>query len=247
MNNDFFKSLERSISSSRISTYKSKDHTKIETIADYVLNAKISQNFYFLLQNLEVSLRNGIYDSFNKNYPNSDLFYLFENNSFNRYKSKKEKHSRECWKMLCGAKYKLKHMQTLSDGKIIAELNFGFWTELLTSRDNKYTDMWRNIFSDVFPNYKIKSSIDQDKTFIALKIDNIRNFRNRIFHYEPIYNQSDLINKHIDIIDVLTWLNKDMKILNELFDDFENIDKNKEEIIKQLTDLTLNKDINHGT
>ena len=50
MNNDFFKSLERSISSSRISTYKSNGHTEIETIADYVLNAKISENFYFLLQ-----------------------------------------------------------------------------------------------------------------------------------------------------------------------------------------------------
>ena len=243
MNNDFFKSLERSISSSRISTYKSNGHTEIETIADYVLNAKISQNFYFLLQNLEVSLRNAIYDSFKKNYPNSDFFYLFENNSFNRYKSKKEKHSRECWKMLCGVKYKLKHMQTLSDGKIIAELNFGFWTELLTSRDNKYTDMWRKIFLDVFPNYKIKSSIDKDKISIALKIDDIRNFRNRIFHYEPIYNQSDLIKKHIDIFDILTWLNEDMKILNELFDEFKNIEENKKEIIKKLTNLTLNKDI----
>ena len=242
MNNDFFKSLERSISSSRISTYKSNGHTEIETIADYVLNAKISQNFYFLLQNLEVSLRNAIYDSFKKHYPNSDFFYLFENNSFNRYKSKKEKHSRECWKMLCGVKYKLKHMQTLSDGKIIAELNFGFWTELLTSRDNKYTDMWRKIFLDVFPNYKIKSSIDKDKISIALKIDDIRNFRNRIFHYEPIYNQSDLIKKHIDIFDILTWLNEDMKILNELFDEFKNIEKNKKEIIKKLADLTLNKD-----
>jgi hypothetical protein len=243
MNNDFFKSLERSISSSRISTYKSNGHTEIETIADYVLNAKISQNFYFLLQNLEVSLRNAIYDSFKKHYPNSDFFYLFENNSFNRYKSKKEKHSRECWKMLCGVKYKLKHMQTLSDGKIIAELNFGFWTELLISRDNKYTDMWRRIFLDVFPNYKIKSSIDKDKISIALKIDDIRNFRNRIFHYEPIYNQSDLIKKHIDIFDILTWLNEDMKILNELFDEFKNIEENKKEIIKKLTNLTLNKDI----
>ena len=243
MNNDFFKSLERSISSSRISTYKSNGHTEIETIADYVLNAKISQNFYFLLQNLEVSLRNAIYDSFKKHYPNSDFFYLFENNSFNRYKSKKEKHSRECWKMLCGVKYKLKHMQTLSDGKIIAERNFGFWTELLISRDNKYTDMWRRIFLDVFPNYKIKSSIDKDKISIALKIDDIRNFRNRIFHYEPIYNQSDLIKKHIDIFDILTWLNEDMKILNELFDEFKNIEENKKEIIKKLTNLTLNKDI----
>ena len=243
MNNDFFKSLERSISSSRISTYKSNGHTEIETIADYVLNAKISQNFYFLLQNLEVSLRNAIYDSFKKHYPNSDFFYLFENNSFNRYKSKKEKHSRECWKMLCGVKYKLKHMQTLSDGKIIAELNFGFWTELLISRDNKYTDMWRRIFLDVFPNYKIKSSIDKDKISIALKIDDIRNFRNRIFHYEPIYNQSDLIKKHVDIFDILTWLNEDMKILNELFDEFKNIEEKKEEIIKKLTSLTLNKEI----
>ena len=243
MNNDFFFFFVRSISSSRISTYKSNGHTEIETVADYVLNAKISQNFYFLLQNLEVSLRNAIYDSFKKHYPNSDFFYLFENNSFNRYKSKKEKHSRECWKMLCGVKYKLKHMQTLSDGKIIAELNFGFWTELLISRDNKYTDMWRRIFLDVFPNYKIKSSIDKDKISIALKIDDIRNFRNRIFHYEPIYNQSDLIKKHIDIFDILTWLNEDMKILNELFDEFKNIEENKKEIIKKLTNLTLNKDI----
>ena len=243
MNNDFFKSLERSISSNRISTYKSKNHSEIETISDYVLNAKISQNFYFLLQNLEVSLRNAIYDSFKKNYPNSDFFYLFENNSFNRYKSKKEKHSRECWKMLCGVKYKLKHISTLSEGKIIAELNFGFWTELLTSRDNKYTNMWRKIFLDVFPNYEIKSSIDQDKTFIALKIDSIRNFRNRIFHYEPIYNQSDLVKKHIEIFDILTWLNEDMKLLNELFDEFNNIKDCKEKIIEKLTNLTLNKDI----
>ena len=145
--------------------------------------------------------------------------------------------------MLCGVKYKLKHIPTLSDGKIIAELNFGFWTELLTSRDNKYTNMWRKIFLDVFPNYEIKSSIDQDKTFIALKIDSIRNFRNRIFHYEPIYNQSDLVKKHIEIFDILTWLNEDMKLLNELFDEFNNIKDCKEKIVEKLTNLTLNKDI----
>jgi len=32
--------------------------------------------------------------------------------------------------MLCGVKYKLRHIEQLSDGKIIAELNFAFWTEL---------------------------------------------------------------------------------------------------------------------
>ena len=33
-----------------------------------------------------------------------------------------------------------------------------------------------------------------------------------------------------------------MKILNELFDEFKNIEENKKEIIKKLADLTLNKD-----
>lgn len=231
---NFCDSLEKSISTSRISTYKRTSVDTKEAIADYVLNAKISQNFYFLLQNLEVSLRNAIYDSFKNHYTHSDFFYLYETNTFNRYKSK-EKHSRECWKMLCGVKYKLRHFQNISDGKIIAELNFGFWTELLTSKDTKYTNMWRKIFKDVFPNYTIKSTIDKDKTIIAHKIDDIRNFRNRIFHYEPVYNQEDLDTKHQEIFEVLGWINDDMKILNELFDEFYTIKLSKDVIVKKLT------------
>ena len=223
MNNDFFKSLERSISSSRISTYKSNGHTEIETIADYVLNAKISQNFYFLLQNLEVSLRNAIYDSFKKNYPNSDFFYLFENNSFNRYKSKKEKHSRECWKMICAAKYNILSKRiNINDGKIISELNFGFWITILLSTDTKYTNMWRKIFIEVFPNYKIMTSIDNDKIIVGTIINQIRNFRNRIFHYEPIFNKN-IEQIHKDIIIIIGWINKDMQWLSITFDEFKNL------------------------
>jgi hypothetical protein len=189
------------------------------------------------LQNLEVTLRNAIYDSYKKHYSSQNFFYLNETNSFNRYKSKKEVHSRECWKMLCGVKYKLRHLTQISDGKIIAELNFGFWTELLTSTDPKYINMWRTIFSDVFPNYKIQSSVDHDKSFIATKIDDMRNFRNRIFHYEPIYHQNNLQEKHTEIFDILGWLNSDMKILNELFDEFKHIEKDRENIINKLKGL----------
>lgn len=237
MNNNFYSSLEKNISNSRLSTYKKNTCSDVETIADYVLNAKISQNFYFLLQNLEVSLRNAIYSSFKKHYPDYDFFYLFETNSFSRYKNKKEKHSRECWKMICGVKYKLRHIKQLSDGKIIAELNFGFWTEVLTSKDNKYMNVWRKIFKDVFPHYKISTSIDQEKFHIGLKIDSIRNLRNRIFHYEPIYNQKDLALKHKEIIEILGWLNSDMQILNELFDEFKYIERDKKNILKKLNNL----------
>jgi len=234
MQSKFYKSLEHSISKSRLSTYKQDNYNETDTLADYILNAKISQNFYFLLQNLEVTLRNAIYSSYQKHYADQDFFYLNETNSFNRYKNKKEIHSRECWKMLCGVKYKLRHLPNLTDGKIIAELNFGFWTELLTSKDKKYSAMWRTIFPDVFPNYTLQSSIDHDKNFIGSKIDDIRSFRNRIFHYEPIYNQSNLHNKHTEIFEILGWLNNDMKILNELFDEFKYIERDKQNIIVAL-------------
>ncbi len=237
MNNKFFESLEDSISKSRLSTYKKADYSELQTITDYVLNAKISQNFYFLLQNLEVTLRNAVYSGYKKRYNNQDFFYLHETNSFNRYQSKKEIHSRECWKMLCGVKYKLRHLPHISDGKIIAELNFGFWTELLTSTDAKYTTIWRTIFSDVFPSYQVQASIDRDKNLIAAKIDDIRNFRNRIFHYEPIYHQNNLEEKHKEIFEILGWLNNDMKILNEMFDEFKNIEKERERIFNKLEEV----------
>ena len=237
MNNKFFKSLEDSISESRLSTYKKADYSELQTITDYVLSAKISQNFYFLLQNLEVTLRNAVYRGYKKHYSSQDFFYLHETNSFNRYQNKKEIHSRECWKMLCGVKYKLRHLPTISDGKIIAELNFGFWTELLTSTDAKYTTIWRTIFSDVFPNYQVRLSIDRDKNLIAAKIDDIRNFRNRIFHYEPIYHQNNLEKRHEEIFEILGWLNNDMKILNEMFDEFKNIGKERKRIFNKLGEI----------
>lgn len=235
MNTNFFQNIEKSISQSRLSTYKnysSRTNDK-EVIINYVLNAKISENFYFLLQNLEVALRNAIYDSFKLHYPTSDFFFLFETDSRNRYKERKEKHSRECWKMICAAKYNiLNRSSNINDGKIIAELNFGFWTTILLSTDIKYSNMWRKIFNEVFPNYKVIHSVHSDKTNIGKVLDDIRQFRNRIFHYEPIFNQTNLDQIHSDIIEILGWINKDLQTLTKCFDEFDLI-KNKEEYIQK--------------
>lgn len=240
MKQNTFQSLERSISSARLSTYSNHSNGNTHLIANYVLNAKISENFYFLLQNLEVSLRNAIYDGFKNRYPSRNFFYLHETNPKNRYKSRQEHHDIGCWKMLCGAKYNLRNT-TINDGKIIAELNFGFWTKIILSTDRKYTNMWRAIFLDVFPNYKIVHSIDNDKVSVGNKIDQIRVFRNRIFHYEPIFNYPNLKQIHDDILEVLGWLNKDMQELSILFDEFQFLEADKYYIRKQLREKLLSK------
>ena len=237
MNNEFFNNIEKSISQSRLSTYKNHDSglTNKEAITNYVLNAKISENFYFLLQNLEVSLRNAIYDSFKIHYRSNDFFFLHDTDSRSRYKSRKEKHSRECWKMICAANYKVSSRTTVNDGKMISELNFGFWTKILLSTDTKYTNMWRKIFADVFPNYNIVHSIDSDKVLVGNIIDHIREFRNRIFHYEPIFNQANLNQIHEDIIKVLGWISKDMQELSMTFDEYDLLSKKKSYISDQFS------------
>jgi len=233
MKQKVFESIEKSISSARLSTYANHSKNDTELVANYVLNAKISENFYFPLQNLEVSLRNAIYEGFKLHYPTDDFFYLHETNPRNRYLSRHEIHDRECWKMLCGAKHSLRNT-TINDGKIIAELNFGFWTKLLLSTDNKYTNMWRTIFPEVFPHYTIGHSIDLDKGLIGKKIDAIRLLRNRIFHYEPIFNYPNLEQLHRDILEILGWINKDMQSLSLMFDEFGFVNANKRFINKQL-------------
>lgn len=233
MREKFYHSIESSISSSRLSTYQNHSHNADITIANYVLNAKLSEKFYFLLQNLEVTLRNAIYNGFKKHYPTSDFFYLNETNSRNRYLPRREKHSRECWKMLCGAKYSLRHT-TINDGKIIAELNFGFWTEFMLSSDAKYSNMWRKIYKDVFPHYTIVHSIDSDKVVVGQVIDNLRKFRNRIFHYEPIFNHPNIEQIHEDILKVLKWLNEDIYKISCMFDEMPSLKAEKRVILKKL-------------
>ncbi|WP_193311160.1 Abi family protein [Poseidonibacter ostreae] len=246
MTNTFFHNIEKTISVNRLSTYHNHSNSNKSTLINYVLNAKIAENFYFLLQNLEVALRNAIFDSFKIIYPHNNFFFLNQPDSRERYQKRREKHSFECWKMICGAKHNLTRRGImLNDGKIIAELNFGFWTKILSSTDSKYTNMWRKIFPLVFPNYTIINSIDSDKILIGNIINNIRDLRNRVFHYEPIFNQTQLTQFHDDIIKVLGWINKDLQQLSVMFDEFQLISQEKDFISKQLSKQPLPKKLNN--
>ena len=57
---------------------------------------------------------------------------------------------------------------------------------------------------------------------IAYKLNQVRKFRNRIFHYEPICN--DLIAlkiNHSNIVDILNWLDKDLAAWTFTTESFE--------------------------
>jgi hypothetical protein len=121
----------------------------------------------------------------------------------------------------------------VTDGKIISELNFGFWTKLL--EENRYkTSMWRQIFQLVFPNYPHSGVVDNDVVQVSNKINTIRQFRNRIFHYEPIIDRANLEQDRNNILEVLGWINPEMKKLSEIYDEYDFLTYEKVRISKLL-------------
>ena len=72
---------------------------------------------------------------------------------------------------------------TLVPGKVIAELMFGFWT-YLTSNSNEKT-IWVPYLHKAFP-----PGTERRKVHYALF--ELRNFRNRVAHHEPILTKSEL-------------------------------------------------------
>lgn len=227
-----FEKIINLIAKPRLERYCPSTNTAftLECLSRYILNIKRAETFYFALHMLEVSLRNAIYNSFQKHFE-IPFFYLHEVDSRQHYYKRKEFHSRECWKMICGAKHHLeKRGESTHDGKLIAELNFGFWTKLFLDNHRKYTEMWRIIFNEVFPNKQYSGGIDQVKNEVGLQIDEIRKIRNRIFHYEPILDfDIDLI--HQKIFEIVQWIDIDLYRLLETFNSYKEFSLSEKEII----------------
>ncbi|ACK67863.1 protein of unknown function DUF1526 [Rippkaea orientalis PCC 8801] len=98
--------------------------------------------------------------------------------------------------------------------KILAELNFGFWTSLLihryqgksyTKRDHPYFNkIFCPCIKDIFAYAK---SSDRNHAPVSRKLKDIKDLRNRVFHYEPIWQDDNLKQKYDNIHQFLHWIN----------------------------------------
>lgn len=164
------------ISNSRLSGYTSFE--------EYRRNLIISKNSYIPLAVLEIALRNAL-DS----YLSSKIGFEWHlDSSF----------------LTQGAMIKVQEAKDIIDKrkeactkeKIIAELNFGFWVNLF---QRPYQDHLRiKELKLIFPYMPSKATMLVNREEVYKKLDHIRNFRNRIFHYEKVINKdhfSDILNE----------------------------------------------------
>jgi hypothetical protein len=173
--------------------YKNED----KAIELYKSNIIISESFYSILSVFEVALRNSINDELS-NFCNSNEWYknlatfpgLYD---LNPEIGKAQKRIAD-------------RMETIICTKVIAELTLGFWVRLFNSKYEKI--LWKDL-RKAFPNLQ---KTNRKRHTVSSALNKIRNFRNRVYHYEPIiWNFDSLENIHKDIKLVLYWINSDIQ------------------------------------
>ena len=81
-------------------------------------------------------------------------------------------------------------------GKVVAELNFGFWRYLSSSAHEK--TLWVPLLHHAFPNATSRADVDS-------KIGGLHTLRNRVAHHEPLLREN-LIARHADLVTIASRL-----------------------------------------
>ncbi len=203
--------VRKNISVERFESYAK--HGKGDTtigIAFYLWNIALCEALYPSLNTVEVALRNQIHYVLTGKFGNEEWYDLdgfLHENEIDKVKESRDKLR--------------KRNKLLKPGRIIAEMNFGFWTSLF---GNHYEKFWYKPIRLVFPNKKnvsIKS--------VRQRLHFIKNLRNRVYHYECILKHSDLPILNQNVHEVIQWINPNLLVLIDPIDRYDLVYKSKKE------------------
>ncbi|WP_418186026.1 hypothetical protein ACNSOS_04000 [Aliarcobacter vitoriensis] len=179
--------IKQYISENRFKSYKNLD--------EYSQNLIFSQNSYIPLSILEIALRNALNNHLSKivseNWYEDDFL---TNDS-------KEKVSQAKGLLL-------KRKEKTTKEKIIAELSFGFWVNLFKKPYEKKLRI--KDIKLIFPNLPTKEEKLINRDFLFKKLNHIRNFRNRVFHYEKVLNKDNFNNIYNEIFDIIKYFDDEL-------------------------------------
>jgi Abi-like protein len=199
-----FTELEKHLSNPRINRYLSICGNKTRAVKLYKANIRLSQAFHPLLSVIEVILRNSINEAIAAHFSDAD-WIINQTTGFMASPS------------LRRGKFFLKNQVektirklnqnglAVTGGKVISEQTFGFWTDLF--EPHHFGLLGRSPI-------KAFSNIPktENRGTIAAKLTEIRKFRNRINHNEPIVLHRNAIDfttatkVHASIIEVFNWI-----------------------------------------
>lgn len=213
MKQEFFDKIAASLSSERLDVYGQQDTPgPCIVLARYLLNMALCESLYSPLQLCEIALRNSVHRSLTNLYGREDWYDAPEFELTQWAEGEIQK-----------AKGKLQYTRKIeTPGRIVAELQFGFWTSLFEDHYQRRTRFMPGSIRHVFP-FLPKS--EHNRKAQKRVLESIRQLRNRVFHHERILHWTDLDVRHGEVLTVISWISKELHEAAEALDRFKVIRK----------------------
>lgn len=178
-------------------------------IANYFWDMELARAITPALHAVEVALRNSIHGAFTNHYGTDMWFYqpnVLEPGQLNQ---------------LANALRELaRRKASPTSGRIVAELSFGFWSTLLSG--NYQQPIWQPngfaLLRQVFPH-----ATRQSRQSIQQHYNGLRSLRNRVSHYEAIWDRPNLAQDYADILIAIEWISIPLKDAITIMSDFPRV------------------------
>ena len=185
----------------------------------YRINLRVAQSFYPVLNLFEIFFRNIVNYQVSSHFTNPN-WIIREKNGFMSDPSLNSSHFFLKNSVAKAERAIRRKGGTVTPGKIIAEQSFGFWTSLF---DTHHYRLIGGVVIHCFP----RKPAHVNRNTLNQKLNRIREFRNRIYHNEPVcfigntIGFTDATNIKQEIYELLEWIDAD---LTEYVDYFNGID-----------------------
>ncbi len=211
MNSQSFKRLEQALHEERLDAYRRDGADPLLTLARYALNVALSESLYSALQFAEIALRNAIHQSMTARCK-TDAWYDTPNARLTVWQKVR----------ITEAKTSLTdHRKPITSGRMVAELNFGFWTGFFNKAHGQ-TGIGHYLASTIYPHAPLG---EQDLNKLGVRWRHIRDLRNRVFHHERILHWKDLDAQHQSILEMISWISPELHEFTKKMDRFLDVRK----------------------
>jgi hypothetical protein len=191
--------LYAALSNERLSSYARAGTNYHAAIGTYLWNMALCEALYPVLQGLEIVLRNTLDTAIADRYPVTAHFGI--ESWLDRDPPVLDEADRPTVE---DAKQRLlERSKPATPGRLVAELNFGFWTALLDVRYERNQVFWPHLLRAAFP--AAPKSLRTRKN-ISPRLNRIRHLRNRVFHHEPVWHWTDLRNQYDIALEMIGWI-----------------------------------------
>jgi hypothetical protein len=210
----FLTELRKVLSHDRLERYRTNGGTDIDMIATYYWNIEICETLYQTLGALEMALRNTMSDALSQHFNRSDWY------DQPHFLQKREATT------VFTTKFDLENEgKQIVPGRVIAGQTFGFWTSLLSGGYSVWSTNNHALVKVAFPHAPIQQ---QYRKRVHERMNAIRLFRNRVFHYESILDgvvlqngaRISLLQTHSEIVEAIGWINPTFCASVRTFDRF---------------------------